>query len=235
MKVVSFVLWGDNPLYTLGAIQNCKDVSTMYPGWESWVYVCGKIPSDILHKLKQVATRVVHVMDLGNCKNTFWRYSPVLDKSVKVFTSRDCDSRITQRECSLVKQWEESKKDLHIIRDHIGHTSPILGGMFSMHQGYLWYSLGTLMKRFIGGEELLDSEIMKYLGNGLYGYDELALERHIYPLSKGKRLSHVSAGSFYPGDIKIPPPDGDNFIGNKMDGERGSPLIQYHAGLLGRR
>lgn len=82
MKVVSFVLWGDNPLYTLGAIQNCKDVSMMYPGWESWVYVCGKIPSDILYKLKQVASRVIPVRDLTNCKNMFWRYSPVLDTSL---------------------------------------------------------------------------------------------------------------------------------------------------------
>jgi hypothetical protein len=90
------------------------------------------------------------------------------------------------------------------------------------------------MKRFIGGEELLDPGVQKYLGSSLYGYDELTLEKYIYPLSKGKRMAHVSAGSYYPGDIKVPPPDGDGFIGNKMDGDTGAPLIRYQPGFIER-
>ena len=33
MKVIAFSLWGDNPKYTLGALQNLSLAKLVYPDW----------------------------------------------------------------------------------------------------------------------------------------------------------------------------------------------------------
>jgi len=32
-KIISFSLWGDKPMYTIGAIKNAKLAEEIYPGW----------------------------------------------------------------------------------------------------------------------------------------------------------------------------------------------------------
>ena len=57
----------------------------------------------------------------------FWRFL-FDDSSVDIFIVRDVDSRINKEE-SAVKEWLESDKLLHIMRDHPHHYYKILGGM----------------------------------------------------------------------------------------------------------
>ena len=49
-KIISFSLWGDNPKYTIGAINNAKLSQSIYPDWICRFY-CGKsVPEEILKK-----------------------------------------------------------------------------------------------------------------------------------------------------------------------------------------
>ena len=51
-KIVSFSLWGEDPKYTIGAIENAKLVNEIYHGWISRFY-CGKsVPENIINSLK---------------------------------------------------------------------------------------------------------------------------------------------------------------------------------------
>ncbi len=60
----------------------------------------------------------------------FWRFEPASEDDVDVFISRDCDSRISEREAAAVLQWLDSPKLIHVMRDHPHHSTPILGGMW---------------------------------------------------------------------------------------------------------
>ena len=57
-----------------------------------------------------------------------WRFLPTLDPDVSVVMSRDLDSRFTEREAAAVREWLESNRSLHAMRDHPWHTVSIMGG-----------------------------------------------------------------------------------------------------------
>jgi hypothetical protein len=46
---------------------------------------------------------------------------PLLDETVDVLLSRDSDSKIVPREEEAVREWLESKKIFHVMRDHPAH------------------------------------------------------------------------------------------------------------------
>ena len=51
-KVLSFSLFGNNDLYTIGAVENAKLSSTIYKGWETRFYVGNDVSEDIIEQLK---------------------------------------------------------------------------------------------------------------------------------------------------------------------------------------
>ena len=56
-----------------------------------------------------------------------WRFLPPLDPQVSLFLCRDLDSRITAREVAAVEEWLQSGREIHSMRDHPAHTTPLLG------------------------------------------------------------------------------------------------------------
>ena len=56
-----------------------------------------------------------------------WRFLPTLDPQVSVFLSRDLDSIISTREVAAVREWLQSDKALHSMRDNPSHTVQLLG------------------------------------------------------------------------------------------------------------
>ena len=61
-----------------------------------------------------------------------WRFFPILDQDVDVLLVRDLDSHISMREVSAVKEFLNSTKDFHIMRDHPFHIQPIMGGLWGI-------------------------------------------------------------------------------------------------------
>ena len=57
---------------------------------------------------------------------------PVLHQDVDVLLVRDLDSHISMREVSAVKDFLNSTKDFHIMRDHPFHIQPIMGGLWGI-------------------------------------------------------------------------------------------------------
>ena len=136
MKVISFCLWGDKPIYNIGLIENIKLAKIYYPDWECWLYI---------HKPTVPKQTIETISTFSNVKMFFkteetirpkrymlWRFEPADNGSVSHFISRDTDSRISPREVLAVQEWIESEKNLHIMRDHPQHYPKILGGMFGV-------------------------------------------------------------------------------------------------------
>ena len=137
MKVISFSLWGDNPKYTMGAIKNSLLRNKFYPEWEMRVYHDSSVPSYILEELKGNNVKLVE-RDNQNHSNAMWRFSPASEEGIECFISRDCDSRLFERDVAAVNEWLESDKKFHIIRDHPGgHAWEISAGMWGCKSGFI--------------------------------------------------------------------------------------------------
>ena len=134
-KVITFSLWGNNPTYNIGAIKNVELAKEFYPDFECWFYIHEEsVPKETIEQLKTFDN--VNIIfkngDLTNenCKPRMWRFEAIDDPDVEIMMSRDTDTRFLLREQLAVKQWLQSNKIFHIMRDHPHHDFVILAGMF---------------------------------------------------------------------------------------------------------
>ena len=58
-KIISFCLWGDNPKYTIGAIENAKLAKTIYPDWICRFYVSENVNQSIINKLIELNSEII--------------------------------------------------------------------------------------------------------------------------------------------------------------------------------
>lgn len=204
VKVISFSLWGDNSTYTIGAIKNAHLAKKYYPDFECWFYVHkDTVPQNIITDLEQINnSRLFYKYgDLNNCKPMMWRFEPIDNNEVEVMMSRDTDTRIWEREVLAVKEWLNSDKIFHIMRDHPDHTFRILGGMFGIKKN----------------QDIKDwkekMEICYQYSNKMYDQDFLS--EFIYPVIKNKSMIHASFHKWEEEttDFPIPYNNNYNFVG----------------------
>lgn len=145
-KVVCFSLWGNQPKYNVGVIENAKLRTQIYPDWKTIVYLGQSTPSATVSALKKIDNTDLIFMDQpGDWTGMFWRFLPAFDERIDVMVSRDADSRLSQREKDAVDEWLLSDKDFHIMRDHPYHNTAILGGMWGSRNNLL-NKLGITMQ-----------------------------------------------------------------------------------------
>ena len=53
MNYLSFSLWGDNPMYNIGAIKNAELWKNIYPEWEMVVFYDNTVPTETIEKLNK--------------------------------------------------------------------------------------------------------------------------------------------------------------------------------------
>jgi protein O-GlcNAc transferase len=175
-KIISFCLWGDNPVYTKGAIRNAELAKEIYPDWVCRFYVGKSTPTDIIQTLKGFNnTEVVEMGNDGDWTAMFWRFYPAGEEDVDVVIVRDCDSRLNNREKEAVDEWLNSDKGFHIMRDHPYHTTEILGGMWGSKKG-----ITPNMKE----------QIETYVKGNFWQVDQNFLKDIIYPIVKNNSLVH---------------------------------------------
>ena len=167
MKYLSFSLWGDKPIYNVGAIRNSELWKEIYPDWQMVVYYDDTVPLDTIEKLESNGVETIQMSEeIFGC---FWRFliSDRPDCDYAVF--RDTDSRISIREKIAVDEWIESKKSVHIMRDHPYHGIPagndrlgILAGMWGIKGNVI--PITEMIKKFTLGK------------NNQYGIDQTFLK-----------------------------------------------------------
>ena len=209
-KVITFSLWGDNPVYTIGAVKNAELAETVYPGWECWFYVGQSVPADIVQTLEAKDNcKVIKMDEEGDWDGMFWRFIPASDPEVDIMISRDTDSRLNSREAGAVTEWLEMGKRFHIMRDHPHHGTQILGGM--------WGVRGDILSNM---EELV-GECKK--GN-YWQVDQDFLKEKIYPVIEP--YAHVNDEFFQ--KVAFPTTrKGKLFIGQAYN-EHDQPLHPEH-------
>ena len=188
-NIVAYSLWGDHPMYWVGALRNIELVNKFYPGFISRFYIDRSSKPELINKIKGDNGEVVLVESKDSFHGMFWRFWASEDPEVDIFISRDCDSRISERESNAVNEWINSDKDFHIMRDHPYHTVPILGGMWGCRNGLM---------RKIGIIKMIES----WNQFQRKGIDQDFLGRFVYPLIINNCMEHSEFNLNFGGEVR---------------------------------
>jgi len=220
-KIISFSIWGSNPKYADAAILNAKLQPEIYPGWTCRFYIDETVPQNISENLIKLDSEIVKMPKSDGNYGLFWRFEPLKDLSIERFIVRDTDSRLNIREAVAVKEWEESGKEFHIMRDNPMHNAYICGGM--------WGATSEFIKKIA---PIYDEELKKFLSSlsffdihksrGRYfNTDQPFLWKHIWPRIINSHIAHIKdLGNLrFTGHEKLFPlenPDG-SFVGQPYE------------------
>ena len=192
--VISFSLWGSDPVYLDGAVVNARLARTVLPGWRCRFHVPADLAPETTAALRAEGADVAVVEDPA-VPPYFWRFLVLNDPGVNRFLCRDVDSRLDAVDAAVVAEWLGSGAAFHVIRDHLLHNDPILAGMWG---GHATPSID------------LRAELAAYFGGrptNKYGHDQRFLAERIWPLVRGDVCVH---DRFYatPGIVSRPLPEG---------------------------
>ena len=97
MKYLSFSLWGDKPIYNVGAIKNAQLWKDVYPDWQMVVYFDSSVPNSTIEELVGLGVNCIYFEDT-NVYGMFWRFFALDLPDCEYAIFRDADSRICVRE-----------------------------------------------------------------------------------------------------------------------------------------
>jgi hypothetical protein len=221
---ISFSLYGNREFYTVGAIENVRLCSTIYPGWTPIVYVDEKVPNNVREQLEHLGALVTEGSpELSRNKMT-WRLATVLMPGANKVIFRDTDSRVGPRERACVDAWLRSGKAVHIMRDHPYHANWIMGGMFGVDSRVAGRYIQNILSAAQGTE---------------IGEDQRLLARELYRYLRNQTLVHDSFFRREKWSEAFPlPRKGSQFVGERID-EEGRPeedmrkmLVRYEKSRL---
>ncbi len=222
-KYISLSLYGDNPIYTIGAVRNAELYAQIYPGWQMVVYHDHQVPANIL---EQLIVRNVELVPMqgDTIFPMFWRFYILDREDCERAIFRDADSRLTEREALAVEEWIRDNTTIHVMRDHPFHKIPfgtdqmgILGGMWGMKGGAI-----EVMK-----------QVSSFLKSGIdqsYGVDQSFLAT-LYNRYADDMTVHDEFYSQKPFPIKR---TGLHFVGERIDeneqsiGDDWKPIADYY-------
>ena len=219
MNYLSFSLWGDKPLYNVGAIRNSELINSVYPNWKMVLYYDNTASKETIDQLIKNDVLCID-MTGSNIYGPFWRFLACDLEDAEYVCLRDCDSRISEREYLAVKEWIESGKSLHVMRDHPAHAIPygndrpgILAGMWGINS-----------KKIQMTEMVTDYNSNRRLS---YGSDQTFL-KNIYKTFENDRIIHDEFSENNPFPIKR---ENGRFIGERININE-QPLTNDHLALL---
>ena len=177
-RVIAFSLWGANPRYLRGALHNQLRAPLLYPGFRSRFYVDSSVPADLLEALEAEGAQIV--MEEGEPsqrRRLTRRFLVADDPGVAVYLVRDADSLVNAREAAAVREWLDSGKPIHAMRDWWTHTDPLLAGM--------WGGLGGVLPPL---EPLIDTYKSGVLETP--NWDQWFLRDRVWPSVRKKAFVH---------------------------------------------
>ena len=188
LKVISYSLYGSDKKYCIGMLENLKINKEKLSEWKTYIYYSEDVPKEYIEMYKEYNPVLI------NCSKTdykwegmFWRFKLFNDDNIDIFFSRDADSRITDREIKFINEFIESNKTFHIIRDHPGHGTEILGGTFGVKvkQFNKKYKIKTIDEYILEYRKIYSKKIQKQP-------DQIFLRDKIWTIIKNDNYCHIA-------------------------------------------
>ena len=216
-KIISFSVYGDNPIYLKGAETNIDEAEKIYPDWICRFY-CTKDIENLQTLLKDERCEVV-VLD-SPIWPMYWRFFVIDDPMVEVMISRDSDSVVGQKEKSAVEDWLNKKENFHTMHDfdsENAHAKIVMGGMW-----------GLKTKALKGITNLIDLYAKTFNYEWQYSQDQDFLEKYLFTLFKNDCIDHSSHNNIK-WSHSIPFPESEN---NKYGGFVGDRISPFQTGKI---
>ena len=123
-NVIAFSLWGDDPVYTHGAIVNAQIAPHVYAGWQCRFYCDDSVPDPIIAELRRLGAEVHIIRDSKLLAlKPLWRFLVSDDENVERFICRDADSRLNIQEAVAVDDRRRSCINESSPKDPPGSTA----------------------------------------------------------------------------------------------------------------
>lgn len=197
-KVISFCVWGNNPLYNYGLYENALLLPKIFPGWKMVIYHTKTADLKVMEELGKMKDIEVICVDFPNhFRNSMLRFIAGMTLKYDVAIFRDADSRLLKRDYVAVEEWLKTGKPIHIMRDHPanGCRFRISAGMWGVRDKFL------IKKNIIEGF----SKYFSNPSNKNWTVDERFLFEYIYPLvNKDNSIIHSEFRRFEDWCIKYP-------------------------------
>lgn len=204
-QIIAFSLFGHLPKYVEGAILNAQVAPKWYPDWQCRFYVDDSVAAETCQRLRDLGAEVIEVSDeMKNWVGTVWRFLALDDENVARVIFRDVDSVVSAREAMAVREWVDSGRRFHTIRDGGSHTELILAG--------LWGAVG-------GAIDDMTGKLRQYFSQPLVSRhfaDQFFLREHIWAYVRADLFAHDRLFGFM--NAKLTPEVSDNYdyIANHM-------------------
>jgi len=202
-RVIAFTIFGSQPRYLRGALQNVLAARTLYPGWICRFYVDDTVDETFRHVLAEEGAELV-MDDSGNRDTRHLltrRFLVNDDPGVGYFLVRDADSVVSQREAAAVADWLESGLPFHAMRDWYTHTDPLLAGMWGGIAGVYPDMAGTLA-HFLAGHPQSTN------------WDQYFLREEVWPAIRDQCVVHDRCFSSHAArPFPTPSPGGREHVG----------------------
>ena len=202
-NIISFSLYGDNPLYCEGALKNAVLARDLYPGWRCRFYFGDSVPGRYLRELERCQSEMIPVKKtLGLHYGRYWRFWVASDPSAERFIVRDVDSRLNPRERAAVDAWIKSGRSFHIMRDSFYHRRRVLSGMWGGVAGRL-PNIGDLIDGWANydrvgqNDQFMSEVIFPLMGNDYLCHDSIRFYDDATPFPPHAHLN----GTSYVGEI----------------------------------
>lgn len=238
MKVFSFSIYGDNPIYTIGGVKNAKLVKELFPDWKSIFYVADDVNPDIIKQIEEYGGIVEIKPTNESFTGMFWRFMAITRPDVDVMIVRDCDSRVSERDVAAINEFMGSDKLYHIVRDHpIGHHYPMNGGMWGCKKNPFISRINNHIDDYLrtNFSHVFNTENAKK--DSIRNADQMFLMERIYPNVVNSIMVHDEYFRYEPFAKPIEHDRQSNnfaFIGESVDendeprGDQRSPIINIY-------
>ncbi|TCP95103.1 hypothetical protein EDC44_11153 [Cricetibacter osteomyelitidis] len=203
-NIIAFSLFGSKSAYIEPSVMNTQVARDVYPGWILRFYVDETVNEQSVQRLRENGAEVILVdEETKKIPATMWRFLALDDPQAHFVIFRDADSVISQREAKAVKEWMESGKLFHTIRDSGSHTELMLAGLWgaiggaipNMREQIETYMANTvkLDKRF-ADQYFLRDYIWRYACQSLYASDRLFGFMNAHPMDDrffNYKITHI--------------------------------------------
>ena len=94
-KVISYSLWGNKPVYNVGAIRNANQAMILYPDFECWFYIHrATVPQETIDELNKLSNVKIIYKDEDITKARMWRFESIDEVDVEINLSRDSKTNL---------------------------------------------------------------------------------------------------------------------------------------------
>jgi len=206
-KIISFSVYGNFPLYSVGAIENIQEAKEYFPGWTCRFY-CSK-NSDVIKDLTDISLNdpLVEVVPKDPTPDayagTMWRFSAIGDTEADYIIIRDTDQRLNDKDAQMVNHWISTGLNAHRAHEEYSQHALILMGCAFGIKGGVIPNIDQLMDSWLKRMQgCLIRHRIERTGIGQtrmeYGSDQVFLKDEVWPLIEHSCATYGIHGMPFP-------------------------------------